>query len=255
MSDNFFTNQGMTNQILANRGFSDNRRQMNWGGAGHPGLFGFIPNQGLNPSDSAVLHMGDSITQPGFAGLPVDSNYTFLADHMFTPVIPNDNQAFGGAALWNFIAQGSNFDETKFDPSKRKHILTLLHGANNLKDDELTGPANEIPDSQEDYFANLKQWGLDRLAAGWSVVMGTILPQAHALSPTQFDTKRLQINTWIREDPSFYNALADVGGDPVFGIHSAALDTTYYIDTLHPSVLTHSLMAPYFFNAMVEILD
>lgn len=198
-----------------------------------------------------VLHEGDSITQPGFAGITRSQNYCWLGDAMHSPTFQNVNTATGGMAMWNFIARGSGWDSMYFRTTYPQAILTLLHGANNLKDDGMTGPSNDQPEDPESYFDDLKTYCLARRSAGWTVVISTILPNS---SQVDFNAKRADVNAMILGDSSFYDALFDVGSDATFATDAAADDTDYYIDGIHPTALTHSLMAPYLYAAVNSLL-
>jgi len=74
-----------------------------------------------------------------------------------------------------------------------------------------------------------------RRAAGWSVVVLTLLPRGDASKPANFEENRQIINAHMRANyASFATALADVAGDTRIGDAGCENDTNYFsADKLH----------------------
>jgi hypothetical protein len=83
-----------------------------------------------------------------------------------------------------------------------------------------------------------------RRAAGWKVVILTILPRTQTGCPANMETYRTSVNTSIRNNwATFANALADVGADATIGVAGASNNATYYdADKVHPIAAGHLII-------------
>lgn len=188
-------------------------------------------NRWLPPSATAapkiVAFEGDSITR-GYIGGSVNltQRWATLA------------AASAGATKYHVYAvSGSKTDEVTgrayavddaYSASRTKNNLVVLLGANDLQ-----------AVSAATFVANLKTYCLARIAAGWTVIVCTVLPS----TISGFNTKRNTANTAIRGDTSFYTSLIDFALDGTYGTDAAASDGSLYPDGLHPSAAVHTLMA------------
>jgi hypothetical protein len=174
-----------------------------------------------------VLFEGDSISALANGSmLPQD---TMAA---VTPVTQWTDTAVGGSTISSLVSRETG-DNLRLSPTKTHPILFVFAGTN-----DIAGGHNAATT-----FADLKAYCLAMRTAGWTIVVGTILPRAQDAS---FETIRLAVNTSIRGDTSFYDALADFGSDATMGDIATTGNTTYY-DALgiHPTPLGDTLLAPY----------
>lgn len=106
-------------------------------------------------------------------------------------------------------------------------------------------------------LANLVSYCTARKAAGWKVVLLTVLPRTNAGTPAGFEASRLAVNADLRSafprlsalyprvrragaGTSWADVLVDVAG--ISALASPA-DTTYYVDLVHLTVAGDTLIA------------
>ena len=195
----------------------------------------------LGVSTSFIIHEGDSITQAGWGGTTDTTVYPYMADHMFSSAFPNLNNATGGLTIALIAARGWQMDAL-YDATRPANLFSVLIGHNDLD----SGARDPV-----DMVADLKTYCLARKATGWKVIVLTQLPSS--FNP-EFNARRNVANTLTRADPSFYDALCDVGADPVFGTDASGADTEIYLDGIHPTPATHARMAPYLYASMQSLL-
>ena len=83
-----------------------------------------------------------------------------------------------------------------------------------------------------------------RQAAGWTVVVLTLLPRSHATTRGDYLANRATCNTWLRANwPSFADAIADVAADPRIGDDGDSDDVTYYADKIHMTTTGYGVVA------------
>lgn len=162
---------------------------------------------------------GDSITG---SGSPL--SYVYLFGPNASPTLYGVNYATSGADLSTLVARAAAIDGI-LPPNKtgRKFILSVLIGANGIPLDA-------------DLIAYLDA----RRAAGWLVVLGTITPKnGDGAFNTARATKNTTYRTWVG---THADAIADFAADATMGPDSAAADTTYYSDGLHPTAAGQAIL-------------
>lgn len=82
-------------------------------------------------------------------------------------------------------------------------------------------------------------------AAGYTVILCTILPRSNAATPASFEADRQTVNTWIRANYlTIAHGLADLAADSRIGDAGDELDTTYYqADRVHPTAAGAAIIA------------
>lgn len=177
----------------------------------------------INPVEKFALMEGDSIT----ATVAVTS-YCKRAVFLSSPTFSYYNTATSGATPTIVASRAASDDAYLLNNtcSRRKNILSVF--------------ITNGPDTDTNYFNNVKTYCQARQAAGWKVIMCTITPS----TAVGFNAARNTQNTAIRADPSFYDALSDFAADPTMGPDAAASDTSLYSDGKHPTNLGHSILAP-----------
>lgn len=133
----------------------------------------------------------------------------------------------------------------------RHNILNVLIGINNMQ--RLGQDAAEVK-------AAIKAYCLAERAAGWTIVLDTLLPLAGNDTADAENIERKAVNVLIRADGSFYDALADIGDtSTVMGADTAPNDPTLYTvvvgqPKIHPTVAGHQLLAPIVLAAIRTVL-
>lgn len=123
--------------------------------------------------------------------------------------------------------------------TRPRNVVVMLEGLNDYWQRD-AGAAGCV--------ADLAAYVAHRRAVGWTVVMLTVLPSAYLP-----ENVRATINDAIRA-PSFVDAVADVGADPVMGDPASLGNTALYADKTHPTSLGHSLLVPTVFAAIQAII-
>lgn len=182
------------------------------------------------PTDRILFAMGDSITGAFSYSYPYQATYS--------PAIIGTDWGISGYGLSDLNSQASTVD-AGLPPSLngRKFILSVLIGANDL---------GSYSGGNTQFAADLASYCDARRAAGWKVVLCTLLPQTTA----GFNTKRDAVNTIIYgwSAGQHYDALADFAADPTMGIdgngvNTGPWNTTYYADGLHPTSAGMAILA------------
>jgi len=157
-------------------------------------------------------------------------------------------------SLWrgyNFGASGQTIEQmaadaaTQIDPlynaAASKNVLVAWEGTNALQ--TLQNPTTVYNDTVSYCQA--------RRAAGWQVVIATILPRTAAGTYANFEADRQTVNTNIRTNyAAFADALADVGNDATIGVTGASNNVTYYSDKTHLTTAGYAIVATYMKNAV-----
>ncbi len=157
------------------------------------------------------------------------------------------NYAIIGQNTTSMVTNGAANIDPLYDSGKiaKRNIVVCFEGTNELW--PTGGTASATQTAIQDYCD-------DRQAAGWKVVVGTILPRTVG-GNTNFEADRQTVNTWLRNNyTNFADALADCGGDATIGAAGANTNGTYYSDGTHLTNAGHIILAPYFSTAINTIL-
>lgn len=179
---------------------------------------------------------GDSISGASASCFP----YLFGANA--SPVVQGVNYAISGSTLANLTSRATTVDGI-IPPNKgsKKYILSVLIGAN-----DLSGYS-----SAANYITDLRTYCAARRAAGWLVVVCTILPIDGG---TTHNSRRATVNTDITTNfvsGGYADAIADLAADATMGPdNSRTLDGTKWTDATHPSAAGHALLEPYLRTAV-----
>lgn len=176
-------------------------------------------------------------------------NFVGLTQTNKTPYFTSPVFATGGATISTLSARAATTDAAIVTARAPYNILTVFIGANDLT----------AGTSAASIFSQLKTYLSARRAAGWKVVASTMLPSNYlACASSGCEATRLSVNTSIRGDTSFYDALADIGDTATtMGNISNNSNITYYTqpDGVHPQEPDgHNLLAPYFETAIGTLL-
>jgi lysophospholipase L1-like esterase len=167
--------------------------------------------------DALVVFEGDSIT----------SSYGY--PQLETAALARQGRVVAtvGATTTAWNARATQVDAL-FNPARRRNVLSLL-GANDIAN------GSDAPT----YVAALKSYCLARKAAGWTIVLKTVLPRTTG----GFNAVRNAANALIIADPSFYDFLVRLDLDTTIGQDSDAANLTYYVDGVHPTAAGAAIIA------------
>lgn len=166
----------------------------------------------------------------------------------------SSNLGVGGQTTGAMIADGVAQVDALFNSTPnayRDQIVVCWEGTNDL----WLGSGSGGVDTPQDAYDNLSDYCLARRTAGFKVVVGTILPRQNTGTPSDFETKRRELNEMLRTGwPDFADALADVAAHPALGQVDSPLDTTYYnADKVHLTNTGYGAAARIFVDAIRSV--
>lgn len=186
--------------------------------------------------DSLIVFDGNSMTDGAYSTYPA----TTLA--ALSTGWAGLNFGVSGQTTIGMLADAAAQIDTHYLSTRPKNIVVCWEGSNDLK----------LGATRADAQARLVQYCQERQAAGWSVVILTILPRRQSGLPATFEDDRTAINAYILANyASFADAVADVAAvaemaDPT--------NTTYYADGVHPTALAYNTLIAPVVAAAVEAL-
>lgn len=162
--------------------------------------------------------------------------YPFLYGAHDSPAVIGTVWAVGGSSLANLVTRAPLVDAV-IPPNKngRTFLLSVLIGANDLA----AYPGASDAAAASAYASALAAYCDARRAAGFKVVVCTILPRTNATHNTRRALVNAQIVTWAG---THADAICDFAADATMGPDAAASNTTYYSDGLHPTVTGYGLL-------------
>lgn len=112
-------------------------------------------------------------------------------------------------------------------------------------------------------YDRIKAYAQARKAAGWRVILLSVLPRTNSGTPAGFETDRQAVNASLRADfptgtayssvltgASYADYLVDVGNDATIGQAGQTTNTTYYLDLVHLTNAGYAIVAAYVKNAI-----
>lgn len=95
-------------------------------------------------------------------------------------------------------------------------------------------------------FNHLKTYCLARQAAGWKVIVLTVLPRSGLFIQPDFETNRQSLNALLRQHwREFADGFADVASDPNIGCTGCDLSPFYAADHIHLLDAGNAIVAGY----------
>lgn len=118
----------------------------------------------------------------------------------------------------------------------QRKILVAFGGSNDIS----IGAA-----SAATLISRIQSYCATARAAGYLIILCTILPRSNASTPGTFEADRQTVNTWIRANyATVADGLADLAADTRIGDAGDELDTTYYqVDKVHPTATGAAVIA------------
>jgi lysophospholipase L1-like esterase len=189
------------------------------------------------PEVRNYVAVGDSITDSQRGGTAAGGGYANAAWHLASPTIATFvNRALSGSGTSNLPAEAGEVDAL-LQPGQA-NILSVFIGAN---DDVSVASVMET----------LAAYCDARRAAGWFVLIGTLLPQT---SRPTFNAARVPYNAELRLwttsgsiiPGKHADGIFDFAADPIMGADATATNTTYFADGLHPTLIGQARMRDIF---------
>jgi len=150
--------------------------------------------------------------------------------------------AGGQTTLQRFFAAPTAVDTCYGFPYGNKQVVYLLEGTNDLV-------TNANVDTCYEHFIRYIN---ARKAAGWKVVVSTILSRDTTINPgVGYEAKRQALNTLLTsmaQDNTF--KVVDFGQDANLGSTLAYQNLTYFSDGIHPTATGYKLIAKYVANVI-----
>lgn len=177
-----------------------------------------------NTTTRVYVAEGDSITA-------TDASYAYLFGANASPAVIGANWAVPGDGLAQLQARAADLDACVSDTAS-DYVLSVLIGANDLA--AYTGGAAQ-------YSIDLAAYCAARRAAGWKVVICTILPRTNATHNTRRAIVNADIATWVGVN---CDAIADFAANADMGDDADASNLTYYSDGVHPTAAGQAVLEP-----------
>ncbi len=181
-------------------------------------------------TERVLVTEGDSI--PAATG-----SFAYLFGANANPFVWGVNHAVSGSGITDLNNRAATIDAILPPPAVRgakTYILFIL----------VTNGLSGHPAGAAGFLADLQAYALARRAAGWKVVVGTILPRN---GDTNHNTRRATVNSTIVSSwlaAGYCDGVADFAGIATMGPDAAAANTAYYSDGIHPTGAGHALLEP-----------
>jgi len=135
------------------------------------------------------------------------------------------NQAVSGTTIASRIGADPARIDANYSASATLNMLVFWCGTNDLS---IGAGAGLVA---ADVIALYSQYCAARKAAGFRVLVGTMMPRGNALVPATYESERVYFNTLLRAGWStFADGLIDVAADARLGTPGANTNATYFLD-------------------------
>lgn len=195
------------------------------------------------PEQRKVVFDGNSLTS-GIAGMSPADTYPAQCTRLLGSDWQSVNAGAGGLSTFEMLRRAP----TEIDAPNRRttpgsvDVLVVWEGSNDLAQNSATVDAA---------FTRLVDYARARRAAGWRVVMVTVLPR---LAGPTFERDRQALNARLREGwRAWADALADVAADPEIGAAGSAENRKYYLDGTHLNAAGDARVARVVRDALVRL--
>ena len=136
------------------------------------------------------------------------------------------------ACIADMLSEAATQVDARYDPYGDQDVCVVMAGGGDISNGR--EPAG--------IYDDLVRYCLGRRAAGFRVVVVTLLPRCF---PLHFETDRQRLNGLIRNGwTAFADGLADVAADARIGDSGDNFDRRYYVrDAVHPNAAGYGVMA------------
>jgi lysophospholipase L1-like esterase len=177
-----------------------------------------------------IVFEGDSLT----FGSGATYSYPQQLMRKVTATCAGTNVATSGHTIDTMTAEGAAVDALR-SSGHRQNVLCFYGGTNNLAGAETATTV----------YNKIVAYCQARRAAGWRVIVCTMLPASATGYAADYYAKRNAVNASIRASWStFADGVADIGANATIGPDGAELNTTYYAaDRVHMVDAGYAIMA------------
>ena len=177
---------------------------------------GAVPHAPVFEPIGNIVFDGDSLT----AGSTATDPYPSQLMRVFHPGVKWVNLGIGGQRLQEMLANAPAKVDPLFRPDLGQNVVVIWGGTNDMR---------HWAHTPETVYSRLRQYCLERRAAGYTVVVLTMLPRTDGAYPPNLEAYRQTLNRFIRATwPGFADALVDVGTDRLIGLLGCEVDTSFY---------------------------
>lgn len=177
--------------------------------------------------DGNSMTLGNTLPQ-GAVNFP-DQTIALLA----RPVL-EQNLGRSGKTIADMNADAAARIDPLIEKSRPANVVVCWEGTNYLRNGATAAQT----------ITQLSTYCAARKAAGFKVVLLTILPCSYAGTPGSFEADRRTVNTSLRANWATYaDALSDVAADARIGDAGDETDTAYYQDLLHMTQAGYAVVA------------
>lgn len=158
------------------------------------------------------------------------------------------NVAIGGQTMATMIATGPSIVDPKLKRNGAPQITPTWGGTNDLYFGATAATT----------YSRIAAYCAARKAAGWKVIVLSILPRTNSGTPVTFEADRQTVNASLLADfptatgetniwtgASYADALVNVGADTTIGLAGQTTNTTYYLDLVHLTTAGYAIVASY----------
>lgn len=208
------------------------------------------PAQYAPTTFATVMTVGDSIAR----GLNIEGDrgniwswrrfpYLFYNFGPFTTL----NTAGSGRQMSDLVANYAAEVVPWYSASRARNVLVVAAGTNNM-----ANGSQSAATALAEYYSYCDT----AKAAGWRIVVCTVLPRSGAANDATFEVNRLLFNADIRANylARGYSSLADVASIALMGAPNAEKNTNYYQDLIHPTVAGQRVLEPIYRAAVLSAL-
>ena len=194
-------------------------------------------------SNGQVVFDGDSLTTG--IGAAAGQDYPTQCLALINQGLTKTNVAANGQTIPGMAADAAAQIDVLYDAARSRNVLVIWGGEN-----DLYGGA-----SAADTITALSGSCTARRAAGWKVVVLTLLPCSYTDTPAGYEAARQAVNTSIRANWATYaDRIADIAANTTIGDAGDEENTTYYADRLHMTAAGYAIVAGIVKTAIESLL-
>jgi len=156
------------------------------------------------------------------------------------------NVAVSGTRTPDLDGRAPTAIDARWDAGSAPHVVVIWEITNDLK----------LGASRAAAYQNIVTYCRRRKAAGWKVIVLTVLPRTQVGLPATFEADRQAINAELRQHWRDYaDALVDVGANPTLGPDGSQANLTYYWDGIHLTDAGYAVVAGMVAPALEAVLE
>lgn len=159
------------------------------------------------------------------------------------------NVAVAGQDLAAMSADAVSSIDSKINPLAAFKILVAEAPTNSIYG--IT--AGAISGTAASLYADYRTYCLARRAAGYQIIITTVMPRTDVSTPPGFEAMRVAFNALVRAGAyTFSDAFVDIAADPRF---QNANDTTWFIDKVHNTTAGLAVWAQHIALGIATLTD